>query len=180
MVKSVVGLTYWMGLRVAILPRPSHTSPQPCRGTSINQQLSGYTFTRSDGHRPVFTVHAARTVSYEQSKSTTLEDVTVELFGPKGDRGDILRTQRCEYDSKSGDFLSSGPVQMELSAHSSELPGSGIKGKHPILMETSKVAYHRDEELAETNEPVKFSMGPASGTAVGMVYATRDGWLEFG
>ena len=169
-----VGITYWSSLVHPVAP--AHLPPSPA--ADVNQQLSGYTFTRSDGHRPVFTVHAARTVSYQQSKSTTLEDVTVEMFGPKGDRGDILRTHRCEYDSQSGDFVGSGPVQIEMSARSSDKPGSGIKGNHRILMETSKVAYHREEEVAETDEPVKFNMGAASGTAVGMIYATRDGWLE--
>ena len=169
-----VGLTYW-GSANRRTP-PAHIPPSPA--PDVHQQLSGYTFTRSDEGRPVFTVHAARTVSYLQSKSTVLEDVTVELFGRKGDRGDILRTQRCEYDSQSGDFFSSGPVQMELSAHSSDLPGTGLRGKHRIFLETSKVAYHQEEELAETDEPVKFRMGPASGTARGLAYATHDGWIE--
>ena len=170
----VVGLTYWGSSHRSTPPGPIPPSP----AADVNQQLSGYTFTRSDEGRPVFTVHAARTVSYLQSKSTELEDVTVEMFGRKGDRGDILRTHRCEYNSQSGDFLSSGPVQIELSAHSSDIPGSGLGGKQRVLLETSKVAYHQEDEIAETDEPVKFHMGPASGTALGMAYATQDGWLE--
>ena len=169
-----VGLTYW-GSTNRRTP-PVHILPSPA--PDVNQQLSGYTFTRSDQGRPVFTVHAARTVSYQQSKSTMLEDVTVEVFGRKGDRGDILRTHRCEYNPQSGDFLGSGPVEIELSAHSSDIPGTGLRGKHRVFLETSKVAYHQEDELAETDEPVKFRMGPASGTALGMVYATRDGWIE--
>ncbi len=169
-----VGLTYWGGTNHRT--QSAHILPSPAQ--DVNQQLSGYTFTRSDEGHPVFTVHAARTVSYQQSKSTTLEDVTVEVFGRKGDRGDILRTHRCEYNSQSGDFLSSGPVQIELSAHSSDVPGSGLRGKHRVYLETSKVAYHQEDALAETDEPVKFQMGSASGTGLGLIYATRDGWLE--
>ena len=169
-----VGLTYWGSTNHRT--QSAHILPSPAQ--DVNQQLSGYTFTRSDEGHPVFTVHAARTVSYQQSKSTTLEDVTVEVFGRKGDRGDILRTHRCEYNSQSGDFLSSGPVQIELSAHSSDVPGSGLRGKHRVYLETSKVAYHQEDALAETDEPVKFQMGSASGTGLGLIYATRDGWLE--
>ena len=174
MTALAVSLTYW-GSTNRRTPS-AHIPPSPA--SDVNQQLSGYTFTRSDQGRPVFTVHAARTVSYQQSKSTTLEDVTVEVFGRKGDQDDILRTHRCEYNSQSGDFLSSGPVEIELSAHSSDIPGTGLRGKHHVLLETSKVAYHQEDELAETDEPVKFHMGPTSGTALCMVYATRDGWLE--
>ena len=169
-----VGLTYW-GISMR-RPPPVHIPPSPA--PDVHQQLSGYTFTRSDQGRAIFTVHAARTVAYQQSKSTTLEDVTVELFGRKGDRSDIMRTQRCEYNSQSGDFLSPGPVEIEVSAQSSDIPGTGLRGKHRVFLETSKVAYHQGEELAETDEPVKFRMGPASGMARGMVYATRDGWIE--
>jgi lipopolysaccharide export system protein LptA len=169
-----VGLTYWGSANHQTAP--AHTPPSPA--PDVNQQLSGYTFTRSDQGHPVFTVHAARTVSYQESKSTMLEDVMVEVFGRKGDSGDILRTHRCEYNPLSGDFLTSGPVQIELSANSSDVPGTGIKGKHRIVLETSKIAYHQEDELAETDEPVKFHMGSASGTARGMAYAIRDGWLE--
>jgi len=169
-----VGFTYWGSLIRRTPPAKNLPSPAP----DVNQQLSGYTFTRSDGHRPVFTVHAARTVSYQESKSTILEDVMVEIFGRKGDRGDILRTHRCEYDPQSGDFLASGPVEIELSAHSSDVPGPSLRGKHRVLLETSKVAYHQEDELAETNELVQFHMGPTSGTALGLTYAISDGWLE--
>ena len=41
-----------------------------------------------------------------RAKSTILEDVMVEIYGRKGDSGDILRTHRCEYNPQSGDFLS--------------------------------------------------------------------------
>jgi lipopolysaccharide export system protein LptA len=169
-----VGLTYWCSSNHQNAPVQAPPSPPP----DVNQQLSGYTFTRSDQGHPVFTVHAARTVSYQQNKSTMLEDVMVEVYGRKGNSGDILRTHRCEYNPQSGDFLAAGPVQIELSAYSSDIPGSGLRGKHRVVVETSKVAYHQEDELAETDEPVKFHMGSASGTANGMVYAIQDGWME--
>jgi lipopolysaccharide export system protein LptA len=170
----VLGLTYRGGEKHQTARSDISSSPAP----NVNQQLSGYTFTRNDQGRPVFTVHAAKTVSYQENKSTELEDVTVEVFGRKGDSGDILRTHRCEYLPQSGDFLTSGPVQIELSAHSSDVPGAGLRGKHRAYLETSKVAYHQSDEMAETDEHVKFHTGPISGTALGMLYATRDGWVE--
>ena len=48
---------------------------------NINQQLSGYTFTRSDEGRRIFTVHASRTIALKQGGTTVLEDVKVEFFG---------------------------------------------------------------------------------------------------
>ncbi len=168
-----VALAYWANTSRRTTPLHLLPSPAP----DVNQQLSGYTFTRSDRRRAIFTVHAARTVAYDKNKSMELDGVTVQVFGRKGDRGDILRTQRCEYNPETGDLYSSGPVEIELSAHAGNVPGSGEQGKRRVTIETSKVAYHKDDELAETDQPVKFHMGPATGTAVGMEYATGDGWV---
>jgi lipopolysaccharide export system protein LptA len=168
-----VGLTYWMATHRRTAPEHPLPSPAP----DVQQQLSGYSFTRSDQGHPVFTIHAARTVSYQESKATVLEDVTVQVFGRKGDRGDILRTNRCQYDVQSGDFFASGPVTIELAPHSAEVPGAGLRGKRRVFAQTSNVTYHQQDKLAETDEPVKFRMGSAAGSAVGMTYATQDGWI---
>jgi lipopolysaccharide export system protein LptA len=169
-----VALTYWIS--VTRKGQPARIPPSP--PADVRQQLSGYTFTRSDEGRAIFTVHAARTVAFREGKTTVLEDVMVEVFGHTGGRRDILRTHRCQYNSQSGDFFSSGPVEIELNAQSRDLPGTGLRGKHPVLLETSKVSFHQEGSLAETDQPVKFRVGPAAGTARGLVYATGEGWLE--
>ncbi len=168
-----VALAYWTGFSRRTVPLHILPSPAP----DVNQQLSGYTFTRSDQGHAIFTVHADRTVAYEKGKSTELEGVRVQMFGRKGDRGDVLRTERCKYNADTGDFYGSGPVQIELSAHASDVPGAGEQGKRRVVIETSKVSYRQDDQLAETDQPVKFHVGAATGTAVGMEYATGDGWV---
>jgi len=163
----------------------------------VHQQLSGYTFTHSDGDRRVFTVHAARTVSFQQGGSTVLEDVLVELFGRTGKRRDIMRTQKCNYNSQNGDLFSSGPVHIELNAEADKMPAAGLKGsggftpsaaadevnsplrgRQTVYLETSKVSYRHEGSLVMSDQEVRFRIGPASGTSQGMVYATRDGSLE--
>jgi len=169
-----VALTWW----IDILHKrpPARVSPSP--PADVHQQVSGYTVTRSSGERSVFTLHAGRTLAFQENKSTLLEDVMVEVFGRKGGRRDILRTHRCEYNTQTGDFSSLGPVEIELGAQSSDMPSGRLRGRHRVFLETSKVFYHQGNALAETDEPVKFRAGPASGTARGLVYATTDGWLE--
>jgi lipopolysaccharide export system protein LptA len=144
----------------------------------VHQQLSGYTFTRSDEGRRVFTVHAARTVSFKQGGTTVLEDVLVELFGRTGKRHDIMRTQRCDYNSQNGDLFSSGPVHIELNAEAEKAPAAGLKGRQTVYLETSKVSYRYEGSLVMSDQAVRFRIGPASGTSQGMLYATRDGSLD--
>jgi len=169
----VVALTYWISARRKDQRTRIPLSPP----ADVHQQVSGYTFTRSDEGRAIFTVHAARTVAFQEGKTTVLEDVMVEVFGHRGNRRDVLRTHRCQYNAQSGDFTSSGPVEIELNAQSGDSPGAGLRGKQPVFLETSKLSFHQESALAETDEPVKFRVGPASGTARGLVYATREGWL---
>ncbi len=166
-----IALAYWWSNRreerAVEAPR---TLPQ-----DVNQQLSGYTFTRSDEGRQIFTIHAARTVAFRAGGATVLEDVYVEVFGKTGQRRDILRTRRCEYNAKSGDLFSSGKVEIELNA-----PPEGEKGtsERSVNLVTSRLSFQQKGSLVTSEEPVQFRIGPVSGSAVGMAYAAREGWLE--
>ena len=169
-----VSTAYWFSTRhkekAVVLPE---SVPR-----DVNQQLSGYTATHSDGDRRVFTVHAARTVSFTQGGAMVLEDVLVELFGRTGNRHDIMRTERCDYDTQNNDLTTSGPVHIELNAGAEKAPAGGFKGKQTIYLDTSKVSYQHEESQMTSDQAVSFRVGPATGSALGMVYGTRDGSLE--
>ena len=170
----VISVAYWVATthkeKPVVLPQSVPID--------VHQQLSGYTFTHSDGDRRVFTVHAARTVSFKQGGTTVLEDVLVELFGRTGKRRDIMRTQTCDYNGQNGDLFSSGPVHIELNAEPDKAPTAGLKGRQTVYLETSKVSYRHEGSLVVSEQEVRFRIGPATGTSQGMVYATRDGSLE--
>ncbi len=129
-----------LGISVAYWVATSHKEKPVVLPQSVpidvHQQLSGYTFTRSDEGRRVFTIHAARTVSFKQGGATVLEDVLVELFGRTGKRRDVMRTQRCNYNAQNGDLFSSGPVHIELNAEADKAPAAGLKGRQTVFLET--------------------------------------------
>ncbi len=170
----IVTLAYWRSFsrqKKILVPPP----PVP---SDVHQQLSGYSFTRSDEGRQVFTVHAARTVAFKQGGATVLEDVYVEFFGKTGDRRDVLRTRRCEYNQQSGDLFSAGTVQIELNAPANDKARSGPDAQRSVLLETSKLYFRQQGSQVVSDEPVRYRIGPVEGTARGMSYATREGWLE--
>lgn len=157
--------------------RKDRSQPAPSAlPSNVNQQLQGYTFTRSDSERQIFTIHAARTVALKQGGTTMLEDVVLEVFGRQGDRHDVLRTHLAEYNPVSGDFSSDGPVEIELNADLP--PGAGFHGRQPAYLETSQVAFQQRDSRVVTSEPLRFKIGLVSGSARGMTYATKEGWLE--
>ncbi len=170
---GLVVLAYWWGRRGEEVP-VAPTRPVP---TGVNQQLSGYTFTRSDEGRQVFTIHAAKTVAFKQGGTTVLDDVYVEVFGRTGGRHDILRTRRCDYNPQSGDLFSSGAVQIELNAPNPGKPAEPQSWRS-VTLETSQLSFRQQGSQIVSDAPVLFRVGPVSGSARGMIYASKDGWLE--
>jgi lipopolysaccharide export system protein LptA len=153
--------------------------------SNVNQQLSGFTYTRSEGRRRIFTVHAARNVAFNQGSPTILEDVYVEVYGATGLRHDVMRTERCEYNSTSGELFAAGKVNIQLNNPGTVLPDIGLapaQGKKSpplrVYLDTSKVSLKEQGTILETSERVTFRTDRASGTAQGMTYATRTGTLE--
>lgn len=172
-VLTVVVAYWWSGVRKDKPLSAPQTLP-----TNVHQQLSGYSFTRSDEGRRIFTVHAARTVAFKQGGTTVLEDVFVEFFGRTGDHHDVLRTRRCDYNAQSGDLFSSGKVEIELNAQAGAPAGAGLRGRQPVYVETSQVSFRQLGSLVVSEEPVRFRIGPSTGSARGVTYATKGGWLE--
>ncbi len=170
---TLAGATWWRSAH-----KESAVLVPQALPSNIHQQLSGYSFTRSEEGRRIFTVHAARTVAFKRGGATVLDDVFLEVFGRTGNRRDVMRTRQCEYNAQSGDLFSAGPVRFELNAQSSVVPGAGPRGRQSILLETSKVSFQQQGSMGVTDEPVKFRIGPATGSARGLTYATREGWLE--
>ena len=164
--------------------------------SNVSQQLSGYTFTRSDNGRQIFTVRAARTIAF-QGDETVLNDVTVEVFGKAGSQHDLIRTQSCDYNRKTGALFAEGKVEIELNAPPNAKPGEfsgvsdsgvpsgtdnrgkGEKGRVSVFLETSRLNFVKQGSLVISDAPVRFRAGGASGTAQGLAYATRDDWVEF-
>jgi lipopolysaccharide export system protein LptA len=153
--------------------------------SNVHEDASGYSFTRSIEGRQIFTVHAARAVAFKERGATVLQDVIVEIFGRAGNRHDVLRTHEGEYNPQTGDFSSSGKVEIQLNAPKSAIYGPNCLAQPPVsrggsltCLETSEVSFNQRGSMAVTNAPVQFRVGTATGSARGMKYATQDGWLE--
>lgn len=169
---AVMAGGYWLSRR------RSETAVRalPPVGKDIQQQASGYTFTRSDEGRQVFTIHASRTVAFKEGGTTVLEGVQVEVFGKDGSRRDVLRTEQCDYNSQSGDLFSSGRVEIELGGPPSGKESGPAAG--PVMLETSQLHFHQQGAVVESETPVRFRYGSLDGSAMGLRYATREGRLE--
>jgi lipopolysaccharide export system protein LptA len=185
---GIIAGTYWQGKtsRPKTLPKP------PELPRNVNQQLSGFTFTRSDKGRQLFVIHASRTLAFKQGGSALLKDVYVEFFGRTGKRYDLLTTQEGEYNPSTGNLSTPGDVELILNASPSQIkdlaskPGKPINerpadadaGRQPVYIKTSKVTSHDHGTQLESMTPVRFNLGDVSGSARGLAYGTGRGEIE--
>lgn len=143
----------------------------------VNRRLSGYTFTRSEEGRQLFTIHAARTLAYGKGTSTVLEDVHVIVFGRSGNRHDEIQTARCRYNNTSGALACSGKASIKLESQPGLEPAADLRAHQPVFLETSNISYDPSRSEVMTIAPVDLRFGPARGSALGLTYNTRDGSL---
>lgn len=57
-------------------------------------------------------------------------------------------------------------------------PRNGASQPPPVYVETSNVSFSQQTSILSTEDLVRFRFGPASGSAQGMSYATKDGWVD--
>jgi lipopolysaccharide export system protein LptA len=196
----IIGLVAAVGVIAAYRlnsPQEKKQAAPQALPSNVNQRQSGFSFTRSENGRQEFTVHASRTTAFRRGGETVLRDVWVEVFGQSGNRRDLIRTRACDYNRETGELYAEGKVEIELNAPPDARPGnnpsafedfsfpapektrSGVRGRHPIFLETSQLFFVQQGALVVSDAPVRFEVGAASGTAEGLEYATRDDWVEF-
>ena len=151
----------------------------PAPSENVERQSSGLTFSKVEGNRTVFTVHASKSTDFRGQDASLLEDVRVTVFGKNSDRNDVLHTQSCRYAKDDGSIQCSGDVQMDLQS-AADLARSKKDGAPVgvIRVETSGVTFEKATGLAQTVMPVKFSFPNGDGNAIGAVYSTDEGRLR--
>src|ERR1700736_3532446 len=90
-----VGQTYIKRQQALALDTPA---PPPRLETGINGRASDWVYTQSDGESPRVTVRAK---SFRQVKAPSvmeLDGVELQLFHKDGDRFDLVRSARAQFD----------------------------------------------------------------------------------
>lgn len=144
-------------------------------GVNIQQDANGFTFSKSQGGRTLFTLHASRLIQYKGGGRATLHNVSITLYGADGTRSDHVYGKDFEYDPAQGIARALGPVHLDVQAP------AGTRGTVPqnrtVRAETSGLTFNQKTGEAATDAPVAFSVADAKGTAVGASYDANEGLL---
>lgn len=138
---------------------------------TVAQQSAGFTFSRNIGAQTLFTVNAEQATQFKDANRSLLENVSIEIFGPRGERDDSVRADECNYEPETGSIRCHGVVQIALrnaKARADESAKAGSGGG--LELQTSDILFERDSGKVSTDKPVTLRFRGGQGSAQGILY----------
>lgn len=149
--------------------------------SEVTQSTKGFTFSKSEGGRTLFTIHAAQAERYKEGERAELHDVNIVIYGRQSNRFDQIYGSDFLYDPQSGDVIAKGDVHIDLESDATgasrpdQAPPQEMK--NPIHLKTSGLVFNHKTGFAETMEKIEFRVPEASGSAVGATYDSHANLL---
>ncbi len=150
-------------------------------GVDVKQSTEGFTLSKSEGGRTLFTISAKKAVQYEKGSRAELHDVNILVYGRESNRFDQIYGADFSYDPQSGDIRAQGEVHIDLQADAGgpvrpdQTPPAELK--NPIHLKTSGVVFNQKTGFAATNELIDFRVPQATGSAKGATYDSKNNVL---
>ncbi|MBI1739470.1 MAG: hypothetical protein HY233_09475 [Acidobacteriales bacterium] len=178
MVAMVAGMYLYARWRVR---NALHDVPKKI-GVEIAQTAEGFSFSKSDEGRTLFTVSASKAIQFKQGGRAELHDVKIIVYGRDASRFDRITGADFEYEPASGDVTAKGPVAIDLEGNPEGLlhpdQAAPAEMKNPIHIEASGLVFNRNSGNASVHGRVVFQTPQASGSAVGIQYVAKTGTLS--
>ncbi len=150
-------------------------------GIEIKQSATGFTVSKSEQGRTLFTIQANKAVQFKQGGLAELHDVQITLYGSDSSRFDQIRGADFEYNQQSGDVTAKGQVQIDLQSNPKGLlnpdQSPPTELKNPIHLETSGLIFNQKTGDAHTKERIDFRLPQGNGSAVGVNYVAKTNAL---
>jgi len=158
--------------------------PVPSKlGLNIQQTAEGFSISKSDEGRTLFTVSASKVVQFKKGGKAELHDVKILIYGKDASRFDRLTGTDFEYDPGTGIISASGPVHIDLESNPQgrQRPDQTppTETRNPIHVETNGLVFNRNTGNASASGRVMFQTPQASGEATGIQYVAKAGTLTF-
>jgi lipopolysaccharide export system protein LptA len=176
---TAVTLSYWVA-REHIQP-VLHNVPQAL-GFDIQQTSDGFSLSKSEGGRTIYTIHASRTVQFKQGGHADLRNVHIVIYGRNHDRYDQIYGDRFSYDPQSGDIRALGEVHIDLEGNEEgpKRPDQAApeETKNPLHLVTHSLVFNQKTGVAYTDDMVYFQTEQASGSGKGAYYDSKQNELQ--
>src|SRR6516162_9353696 len=171
---AIVSLSY---LITRSRTRPTlHSIPQQL-GLDIQQTSEGFSISKSEGGRTLYTVRASNAVQFKTGSRADLKNVHIVIYGKAHDRFDQIYGNEFVFDQDTGDITAAGEVHIDLQGYiegplrPDQAPPDELK--NPVHLTTHALTFNQKTGIAQTDEVVEFRTLQASGTAKGAYLDSR-------
>ena len=86
-------------------------------GLDIQQTAEGFSISKSEQGRTIFTVSANKAVQFKEGSRAELHNVKIVVYGKDSIRFDRITGENFEFDPKTGDVTARGKVLIDLEAN---------------------------------------------------------------
>jgi lipopolysaccharide export system protein LptA len=173
-----VSVSYWID-RFRVVPA-LHSVPKAL-GVDIQQTSDGFSLSKSEAGRTLYTIRASKAVQFKSGGRADLHDVHIVVYGHGHDRYDQIYGNEFTYDPQSGDVKALGEVHIDLEGNAEgplkpdQAPPEELK--NPLHLLTRALSFNQKTGIAQTDEVVEFRSAQASGSAKGAYYDSKDNQL---
>jgi lipopolysaccharide export system protein LptA len=175
MVVTVAGMYFYARWRVSGVVREIPAKV----GLDIQQTAEGFSISKSEQGRTLFTISASKAVQFKQGGRAELHNVKIVVYGKDSTRFDRIVGDDFEYDPKSGDVTAKGKVLIDLEANPEGMKNSDqappTATRNPIHVETEGLVFNKNTGDASASGKVLFATPEASGSAQGVQYVSKTG-----
>ncbi len=176
---AAVTVSYWIA-RSRVAPTLHNVPAQ--LGFDIQQTSDGFSLSKSEGGRTLYTIRASKAVQFKAGGHADLRNVHIVVYGHEHDRYDQIYGNQFTYDPQTGDINAVGEVHIDLqgNAEGPQKPDQAPPAelKNPLHLLTSSLTFNQKTGIAHTDEVVNFRTAQAYGSAKGAYYDSNSNELQ--
>ena len=176
---AVVTLSYWIA-RWHVQP-VLHNVPKSL-GIDIQQTSDGFTLSKSDGGRTIYTIRASKAVQFKADGHADLRNVHIVVYGRNHDRYDQIYGDQFTYDPQTGDITAVGEVHIDLEENTEgpKQPDQAAprEMKNPLHLVTNSLTFNQKSGIAQTDALVQFRTEQAVGSGKGAYYDSKENEMQ--
>ncbi|MES2221913.1 MAG: LptA/OstA family protein [Acidobacteriota bacterium] len=146
-------------------------------GIQIKSTTQGFVLSKSDEGRKLFTLHAARAVSFKMGGRVLLHDVQIDIYNRQNDQADSISGKDFEYDQDSQVVIAQGEAHIVLHPPPSHSEATSNDAEQIIHVTTHGLIFHQKTGEATCNGEVDFQYSKSTGKALGAQYYSKTGQL---
>ena len=173
-----VSISYWFA-RTRVGPS-LHSVPKEL-GIDIQQTSDGFSLSKSEAGRTLYTIRASKAVQFKAGGRADLHNVHIVVYGRTHDRYDQIYGDEFTYNPQNGDVNAVGEVHIDLQGNvegpSKPDQATPEELKNPLHLLTHSLTFNQKTGIANTDEVVEFRSAQASGSAKGAYYDSNKNEL---